>query len=121
MKIVRLIVIALVFTGLAHSCTNRNASEVAEKENQKISYDDSVYCFNGRWRIISNGLEGLSDGNGNVLIEPLYDEIYFLNDNIAVLERSGFTILQVGMVGCSPKVQTRSLLRHQLLSSMKKC
>jgi len=93
MKMVRQIVIDLVLINLCLSCSNGSSSEVSQEEVSCISYEDSTYCFNGRWKIFSNGLEGLSDGQGNVLVEPLFNEIYFINDDIALLERSGLFYL----------------------------
>lgn len=47
-------------------------------------YDDSLYFFNGRYRVMQDGRAGLIDTEGKVLLKPEYDSIEFLTDDIAL-------------------------------------
>ena len=52
-------------------------------------YEDSVYCFNERSIVTLNGLKGIVDKDGNQVLAPEWNEIEFLDDNIALLSKSG--------------------------------
>lgn len=58
-----------------------------------ISYDDSVYCFNLRSIVSREGLKGIADLDGNVVLPLEWDSIEFLDDDVALLSRSGLWYL----------------------------
>lgn len=56
-------------------------------------YDDSVYCFNMRSIVSRDGLKGITDTEGNILLPLEWDSIEFLDDDVALLSRSGLWYL----------------------------
>lgn len=56
-------------------------------------YDDSVYCFNGRVIVSSEGRKGLVDTLGHVILSPEWEDIVFLDDDVALLGRAGLSCL----------------------------
>ena len=52
-------------------------------------YEDSVYCFNERSIVTLNGLKGIVDKDGNPVLLPEWNEVEFLDDNVALLSKSG--------------------------------
>ena len=57
------------------------------------AYEDSVYCFNMRSIVSRNGLKGITDLEGNVVLPLEWDSIEFLDDDVALLSRSGLWYL----------------------------
>ena len=74
--------IPLIIVLLLVACT-RNAPAPETSFPQSV-YDDSLYFFNGRYRVTKDGRAGLIDTEGNVLLKPEYDSIEFLSDDIAL-------------------------------------
>ena len=68
-------------------------SAVSGTDRQKVHYEDSIYCFNGRSIVSLDGLWGLLDSDGGVILEPAWDAIVFLSDDVAMLQRSGLYYL----------------------------
>ena len=80
----------LVLTGLAlllASC--REASEPQPLTEARPVWEDSVYCFNQRSIVTLKGLHGIVDTDGSTVLAPEWDEVEFLDDNIALLCKSG--------------------------------
>lgn len=66
---------------------------VSGTDEPRIHYDDSIYCFNGRSIVSLNGLWGLVDIKGTYILEPEWDAIEFLSDDVALLRRTGLYYL----------------------------
>ena len=58
-----------------------------------VAFEDSIYCFNGRSTVLLDGKWGIVDTLGHVILKPEWDGIEFLNDDIALLRRSGMYYL----------------------------
>ena len=60
---------------------------------QKLVYEDSVYCFNQRSIVTVAGQKGVVDTTGEVVLAPEWDAIEFLDDDVALLQKSGLFYL----------------------------
>lgn len=58
-----------------------------------IAYDDSVYCFNQRSIVSRDGHKGITDLQGKLVLPLEWDSIEFLDDDVALLSRSGLWFL----------------------------
>lgn len=65
----------------------------APEAPQKIVYEDSVYCFNQRSIVTLDGLKGMVGEDGEVILAPEWDAIEFLDDDVALLQKSGLFYL----------------------------
>lgn len=54
-----------------------------------VAYEDSVYCFNQRTIVTLSGKKGLIDDDGLQILAPEWDSIEFLDDEVALLSKSG--------------------------------
>lgn len=57
------------------------------------AYEDSVYCFNGRMIVSSEGRKGLADTLGHVILPLEWEQVEFLDDDVALLGRAGLFYL----------------------------
>lgn len=70
------------------------ACTMAQRRNTYSSlastcYDDTLYCFNQRYIVHLGGKAGIIDQNGSVCLKPEWDSAEFLDDDVALLSRSG--------------------------------
>ena len=65
----------------------------APEAPQKLKYEDSVYCFNQRSIVTYGGLKGMVGEDGDVILAPEWDAIEFLDDDVALLQKSGLFYL----------------------------
>lgn len=72
---------------LASSCGNVPSSPAPEQPC--ASYNDTLYCFNGRSIVHLDGLAGLIDDSGHLLLAPEWLSIEFLDDETALLQGNG--------------------------------
>ena len=77
------------------------------------SFDDTVYCFNGHSIVFLDGRQGVIDDKGSVLIDPDWDNVDFLSDEVLLLRRSGLYFLS----DLSGRVFSESTSREELESS----
>ena len=75
--------LALLLTACHESSAPRPLAEVHPV------WDDSVYCFNQRSIVTLKGLQGIVDTDGRTVLAPEWDGVEFLDDNIALLCKSG--------------------------------
>ena len=47
-------------------------------------YDTGIDCLNGTMIVSKDGRYGLADTSGREILAPLYDDVYFITDEIAV-------------------------------------
>ncbi|MBQ9888737.1 MAG: protein kinase [Bacteroidales bacterium] len=52
--------------------------------------EDTLDCLNGRFIVSSEGRKGLMDSTGRIILEPVWEEIEFLSEDVAMLSRGGF-------------------------------
>ena len=83
--------ILLLAVTLGIPCCRQAAS--APRISATKAYDDSVYCFNMRSIVSRDGLKGITDLEGNVVLPLEWDSIEFLDDDVALLSRSGLWYL----------------------------
>ncbi|MBO4743089.1 MAG: WG repeat-containing protein [Bacteroidales bacterium] len=76
--------ILLIFVLFLSACVHNTPAPAPELE-ATVEYDDSLYCFNGLWRVTSDGQAGLVDGSGRVVLATEYDSIEFISDDIALI------------------------------------
>ena len=62
------------------------------------AYEDSVYCFNGRMIVSSEGRKGLADTLGHVILPLEWEQVEFLDDDVARTWRTWSGII----CACSP-------------------
>ena len=74
------------------SCMNAGP-DVQTPVQEPVTYEDTVYCFNQRSVVSLEGKKGLIDTEGQVVLEPEWDSIEFLDDEVALLSRSGIWYL----------------------------
>jgi len=60
---------------------------------EKTVYEDSVYCFNQRSIVTLGGQKGMVGEGGEVILVPEWDAIEFLDDDVAMLQKSGLFYL----------------------------
>lgn len=77
--------VLFVLFGLA-ACGD--APSVTAPEKTLASYDDTLYCFNGRSIVHAEGFAGLIDDSGRLLLAPEWDSIEFLDDETALLQKN---------------------------------
>lgn len=87
MKHPGLFVSLLLLPGLV-SCQSPSGS-IALAGRQDPAYEDSLYCFNGCYIVSRDGMKGLTDESGSLILPPTWDEIEFLDDEVALLRRGG--------------------------------
>ena len=74
------------------SCMNAGP-DVQTPVQEPVTYEDTVYCFNQRSVVSLEGKKGLIDTEGQVVLEPEWDSIEFLDDEVALLSRFGIWYL----------------------------
>ena len=89
----RLAPILLLSLPLAFLPACRNAAPVREAEASRTAYEDSVYCFNGCYVVTLDGRRGLVGEGGTLIYRPDWDSIEFIDDDVALLRRSGICYL----------------------------
>ena len=82
----------LTFLALSLSaCREGPPAEVPMRE--EVAYDDSLYCFNGRSLVSREGRWGMVDTTGREILALEWDSADFLDDEVALLARSGIYYL----------------------------
>ena len=81
----------LLFVAASAAC--RSGSPVRETEARTQAFEDSVYCFNGCYVVSLDGRRGMVNEAGRVVFGPEWDSIEFLDDDVALLQRSGIFYL----------------------------
>ena len=89
----RLAPILLLSLPLVFLSACRNAAPVREAEASRPAYEDSVYCFNGCYVVTLDGRRGLVGEGGTLIYCPDWDSIEFIDDDVALLRRSGIFYL----------------------------
>ena len=79
----------LVFSLTA--CREGTPADVPVRE--EVTYDDSLYCFNGRSLVSRDGRWGIVDTSGREILALEWDSADFLDDEVALLARSGIFYL----------------------------
>ncbi len=87
-------VISLLLTLMAVACASRT-----ETPDAKPDYDTETDCLNGTMIVSMDGRYGLVDTCGKEILAPVYDDIYYISDEIA----AGFTGQTVGFFDRSGK------------------
>lgn len=86
----RVLPICLLFL-FCVSC--RDAKSLPEAPPAAVVYEDTVYCFNQRSIVTLDGRKGLIDDSGACILAPEWDSVEFLDDEVALLSRSGLWYL----------------------------
>ena len=60
---------------------------------ERVVYEDSVYCFNQRSIVTFEGKKGVVGEQGELILAPEWDAIEFLDDEVALLQKSGLYYL----------------------------
>ncbi len=60
------------------ACTARQESDAARRD-----YDSRTDCLNGTFIVSENGRYGLVDSSGREILPTVYDDVYYLTDEIA--------------------------------------
>ncbi len=71
--------IFLLLTLMAMACTSRTEVQTATHV-----YDTETDCLNGTMIVSLDGEYGLTDTSGRVIMPVIYDNIYFLTDDVGV-------------------------------------
>ena len=80
----------------------------AQEGSSRRDYDSSIDCLNGTLIVSLEGKYGLVDTSGKEILPPVYDELYFLTDEIAAafsgqdcgfFDRSGRRLAQTRAAG----------------------
>ena len=87
-------VIFLFLTLMAVACASRTEVRIV-----KPDYDTETDCLNGTMIVSLDGRYGLADTCGREILAPVYDDIYYISDEIA----AGFTGQTVGFFDRSGK------------------
>ena len=91
MRFLRTYLLLFFSLPVVHSC---QAGQVrSEMQETDVFYDDTVYCFNQRSIVTLGSQKGLIDENGTRILAPEWDSIEFLDDEVALLGRSGLWYL----------------------------
>lgn len=88
MKCKGLFWLAIICAPLLFSCTSEMPA-VSTEPSGSVEYSDTAYCFNGRYIVTAAAGKGIMDENGRIVIDAGYDDIEFLNDDVALLTDSG--------------------------------
>ncbi len=75
----KLPVIFLITVFAAAACSSRHDKE----RTIPPTYDTETYCLNGTMIVSLDGKFGLADTCGKEILAPVYDDVYFLNDETA--------------------------------------
>ena len=87
-------VIFLLLTLMAMACSSRT-----EVQAVMPVYDTETDCLNGTMIVSLDGRYGLADTSGREILAPVYDDIYYISDEIA----AAFTGQTVGFFDRSGK------------------
>lgn len=80
-------IIFLLLTLMAMACASRT-----EVRDVKPGYDTETDCLNGTMIVSVDGKYGLADTSGREILPTVYDDVYYISDEIAV----AFTEQDVG-------------------------
>lgn len=75
MKLPAIFLIAVLATS---ACSSHD-----EGEDNHADYDTMTDCLNGTMIVSLDGRFGLADTSGNEILPPVYDDIYYISDEIA--------------------------------------
>ena len=85
---------------MAASCVRQNASESTpfmrvepSEVSRTVGFDDTLYCFNGFSIVFLDAKQGVIDSTGRLTLEPVWDSVDFLSDDVLLLCRSGLYYL----------------------------
>lgn len=86
---------AVICVQILVSCSQgMPAAQVTLSEPESlVGYSDTVYCFNGRYIVTSDEGKGVMAEDGRIVIDAVYDDIEFLDDDVAILTDSGVSWL----------------------------
>ncbi len=71
-------IIFLILIQMAAACASKN-----EVRDVKYDYETETDCLNGTMIVSVDGKFGLADTSGMEILAPVYDNVFFLNDEIA--------------------------------------
>ena len=71
-------IIFLLLTLMAVACASRT-----ETQDAKHTYDTETDCLNGTMIVSLDGRYGLADTCGREILAPVYDDVYYISDEIA--------------------------------------
>lgn len=72
-------VIFLLLTLIAVACASRTEVQIG-----KPDYDTEIDCLNGTMIVSLDGKYGLADTSGREILAPVYDDVYYISDEVAV-------------------------------------
>ncbi len=72
-------IIFLLLTLIAVACASRT-----ESQDAKPAYDTETNCLNGTMIVSLDGKYGLADTSGREILAPVYDDVYYISDEVAV-------------------------------------
>lgn len=72
-------IIFLLLTLMAVACASRT-----EVRAVRPDYDTETDCLNGTMIVSLDGKYGLADTSGREILDPEYDDVYYISDEIAV-------------------------------------
>ena len=55
-----------------------------EAENESHAYNTETDCLNGTMIVSLDGKYGLADTSGREILAPVYDDVYYISDEVAV-------------------------------------
>ena len=87
-RLIRRFSFSLILIWALGSCKSGVQSSSAQ-QSAPYSFDDTLYCFNQRSIVHKDGLAGIIDDSGKLILAPQWDNIEFLDDDIALLSREG--------------------------------
>lgn len=72
-------ILFLSLTMMSVACTSRK-----EVQDVKPCYDTEADCLNGTMIVSRDGKYGLADTSGRKILAPVYDDVYYISDEVAV-------------------------------------
>lgn len=72
-------IIFLLLTLMAVACASRT-----EVRAVRPDYDTETDCLNGTMIVSLDGKYGLADTSGREILAPVYDDVYYISDEVAV-------------------------------------
>ncbi len=96
-------IVSLLLTMMAMACASRT-----EVRAVKPDYDTETDCLNGSMIVSVDGKYGLADTSGREILPTVYDDVYYISDEVAVaftgqdvgfFDRSGRRLGETVVVG----------------------
>lgn len=92
-KLIRRISFSIILIWVLSSSCKSGVQSSSTQQSAPYTFDDTLYCFNQRSIVHKNGLAGIIDDSGKVILAPEWDSIEFLDDDIALLCRDSLYCL----------------------------